>query len=92
MLQHDRPDDYILASGVGHTVAELADVAFASVGLEARDHVRVDPALVRLAETMSLIGDPSRARERLGWTPTLGFRELIERMVRADLRALGGGD
>jgi GDPmannose 4,6-dehydratase len=88
MLQQDRPDDYILASGVGHTVAELAEVAFACVGLEARDYVRVDPALLRLAETMPLVGDPTRARERLGWAPTLGFEELIARMVEADLRSL----
>lgn len=92
MLQHERPDDYILASGIGHTVAELAETAFACVELEARDHVRVDPDLVRRAETMSLVGDASRARNRLGWEPTLSFRELIERMVQADLRALAEGD
>jgi GDPmannose 4,6-dehydratase len=92
MLQQDNPDDYILASGVGHTVAELAEVAFACVGLDAREHIRVDPTLVRLAETMPLVGDPSRARERLGWEPTLTFERLIERMVQADLRAPGGGD
>jgi GDPmannose 4,6-dehydratase len=92
MLQHDRPDDYILASGVGHTVAELAEAAFACVGLEATPYIRIDPALARLAETMPLVGDPSRARERLGWAPTLTFEQLIDRMVRADLRALGGGD
>ncbi|HTX33312.1 MAG TPA: GDP-mannose 4,6-dehydratase [Solirubrobacteraceae bacterium] len=91
-LQQDLPDDYILASGVGHTVAELADVAFACVGLDAGEYIRVDPALVRLAETMPLVGDPTRARERLGWEPTLGFEALIERMVEADLRALSKGD
>jgi GDPmannose 4,6-dehydratase len=92
MLQQDRAEDYILASGIGHTVAELADVAFACVGLEAREYIRVDPELVRLAETMPLVGDPTRARERLGWEPTLGFEALIERMVEADLRGLGEGD
>lgn len=91
-LQQDQPDDYILASGQGHTVAELAAVAFAYVGLEAREYVRVDPALVRMAETMPLVGDPSRARNRLGWEPTLGFQALVERMVEADLRALGQAD
>jgi GDPmannose 4,6-dehydratase len=91
MLQQDEPDDYILASGVGHTVAELAETAFACVGLEARDYVRVDPELLRVAETMPLVGDPSRARRRLGWEPTLSFEELIERMVRADLRELDRG-
>ena len=92
MLQQESPDDYILASGVGHTVAELADAAFACVGLDARDYIRVDPGLVRLAETMPLVGDPTHARERLGWEPTLGFAELIQRMVEADLRALSEGD
>jgi GDPmannose 4,6-dehydratase len=92
MLQQDRPDDYILASGIGHTVAQLADVAFACVGLDASEYIRVDPDLVRLAETMPLVGDPTRARERLGWKPTLGFEELIARMVEADLRALSEDD
>ncbi len=91
-LQQDRPDDYIFASGVGHTVAELADVAFAHVGLEARKYIRVDPAMVRRSETMPLVGDPTRARERLGWEPTVNFEELIQRMVEADLRALSRDD
>jgi GDPmannose 4,6-dehydratase len=92
MLQQDSPDDYILASGVGHTVAELTEVAFACVGLDAREYVRVDPALVRSAEPVALIGDPSRARQRLGWEPTLTFEQLIERMVEADLRDLSAAD
>jgi len=87
-LQQDGPNDYILASGVGHTVAELAEVAFGHVGLEARNHIRVDADLLRSAETMPLVGDPSRARERLGWQTTCGFEELITRMVDADLRDL----
>jgi GDPmannose 4,6-dehydratase len=88
ILQHDRPDDYVLASGVGHTVADLAHTAFACVGLDAQEYVRVDPALLRLAETMPLVGDPTRAREVLGWQTTCTFEQLIERMVEADLRAL----
>jgi GDPmannose 4,6-dehydratase len=88
MLQQDVPDDFILASGVGHTVGELAEVAFARLGLRAGDHVRVDPELVRAPEERPLVGDPSHARERLGWRPTLGFEALIERMVDADLREL----
>ncbi len=88
MLQQDRPDDYILASGVPHTVADLAELAFDYVGLNARDYIRVDAALVRLAETMPLVGDPSRAHERLGWQRTHTFEQLIERMVQADLREL----
>jgi GDPmannose 4,6-dehydratase len=89
MLQQDRPDDYVLASGVGRTVAELASAAFACVGLDAERHVRVDPALVRAPESTASVGDPAKARERLGWEPRVGFEELVERMVQADLRALG---
>jgi GDPmannose 4,6-dehydratase len=88
MLQQDRPDDYILASGVPHTVAELAEIAFAHVGLVARDHIRVDPSLVRPPEPTPIVGDPTRARERLGWRATLGFEQLIQRMVDADLGRL----
>jgi GDPmannose 4,6-dehydratase len=91
MLQQDRPDDYILASGVGHTVAELAQVAFAHVGLDAHKHVRVDTSLLRTAETMPLVGDPTHARRHLGWQTTCGFEALIERMVDADLRELAAG-
>lgn len=87
-LQHDRPDDYVLASGVGHTVAELAHVAFACVGLEAERYVEVDPALVRPPERTPSIGDPAHARTQLGWEPQLSFKQLVERMVQADLRAL----
>ncbi len=90
MLQQDQPDDYILSSGTGHTVADLAQLAFAHVELGAEDHIRVDPDLVREPERTLLIGDPSRARHRLGWRPTLTFEQLIERMVDAELRSLQG--
>lgn len=88
MLQQDRADDYVLASGVAHTVAELAGTAFACVGLDAERHLRVDPALVRPAEGTPSVGDPAKARARLGWEPRVGFQELVQRMVQADLRAL----
>ena len=88
MLQQDDPGDYVLASGVGRTVAEFAEVAFAHVGLDAGAHIRVDPELVRAPETTRQVGDPSRARERLGWRPELSFEQLIHRMVDADLQAL----
>lgn len=87
-LQQDQPDDYVLASGVGRTVAELAETAFACVGLEAERYVRVDPTLVRARETTASVGDPSKARRELGWEPQVSFRQLVERMVQADLRAL----
>ena len=89
MLQQEQPDDYVLASGTGHTVAEFAEVAFAHVGLRAKDHIRVETALLRPPEPTPPVGDPTRARERLGWEPTLSFTELIHRMVDADLRLLG---
>ena len=88
MLQHHEPDDYILASGIGHTVAEFAEAAFACVGLRAEDHISVDTTLQRPPEPTPRVGDPGRARERLGWRPTLSFEQLVERMVDADLRAL----
>jgi GDPmannose 4,6-dehydratase len=92
MLQQQSAEDYVLASGVPRTVAEFARSAFACVGLEAEPHLRVDPALVRASEATPSVGDPSRARTRLGWEPTLSFEALVERMVRADLRALREGE
>jgi GDPmannose 4,6-dehydratase len=88
MLQQERPDDYVLASGVPHTVAEFAQAAFACVDLDAERYLRVDPALVRPPEETPSVGDPSKARERLGWEPEISFAELVERMVRADIDAL----
>lgn len=90
MLQQERPDDYVLASGVPRTVADFAHTAFACVDLDAERHLRVDPALVRSVETTTSVGDPSRARERLSWEPHLDFPQLVERMVQADLRELRG--
>ncbi len=89
MLQQERPEDYVLASGVPHTVAEFAEAAFACVDLDAERHLRVDPALVRAPERTPSVGDPRRARGRLGWEPEVSFAELVQRMVRADLRMLG---
>jgi GDPmannose 4,6-dehydratase len=89
MLQQEHADDYVLASGVPHTVAELAATAFACVGLDAELYLRADPSLVRPVERTPSVGDPSRARQRLGWEPRVGFPELVERMVQADLRLLG---
>jgi GDPmannose 4,6-dehydratase len=88
MLQQERPEDYVLASGVARTVGELARVAFACVGLDAEPYLRVDPALVRAPEGTPSVGDPTRARTQLGWEPSVTFEQLVERMVQADLRAL----
>jgi GDPmannose 4,6-dehydratase len=89
-LQQEQPEDYVLASGVGRTVAQLAETAFACVDLQAERYVRVDPKLVRAPEQTPSVGDPSKARERLGWEPRVSFEQLVERMVRADLRTLQG--
>jgi GDPmannose 4,6-dehydratase len=88
MLQQEQPGDYVLASGVAHTVAEFAQAAFACLDLDAGRYVRVDPQRVRVPESTPSVGDPSRARERLGWVPELSFEQLVERMVRADLHEL----
>lgn len=85
-LQQDEPDDYVLASGVGRTVEQLAQTAFACVGLEAEPYVQIDESLVRARERAVSVGDPAKARERLGWEPQLSFEELVDRMVQADLR------
>jgi GDPmannose 4,6-dehydratase len=90
MLQQDLPDDYVLASGVPHTVADFARVAFACVDLDAERYVRVDQSLVRAAERTPSVGDPAKARERLGWEARVSFDALVERMVHADLRLLEG--
>jgi GDPmannose 4,6-dehydratase len=90
-LQHDAAHDYVFAGGVGHSVAELLDAAFAHVGLNPADHVDLDPTLVRAPEAVPPIGDASRARELLGWAPAVGFTQLIGRMVDADREALHDG-
>ena len=90
MLQQARADDYVLASGIGRTVAQLAETAFACVDLDAERYVRVDESLERAPESTPSVGDPTKARELLGWKPRLSFEQLVERMVRADLRALEG--
>jgi GDPmannose 4,6-dehydratase len=86
------PADYILASGVGRTVRDLVDVAFACVGLEAEGRVVVDPGLVRPPEGSAAVGDPARAGERLRWSATTSFEALIGEMVAAELDALRDGD
>ena len=88
MLQQDQPDDYVIATGVCHSVRELVDIAFARVGLDWQKYVRVDPALLRPAEVDHLLGDSSKARKVLGWSPQVDFRQLIEMMVDADLQRL----
>jgi GDPmannose 4,6-dehydratase len=89
MLQQAEPGDYVVASGEDHSVRELVDCAFAHVGLDSHDHVRVDPALQRgAAELHRLVGDPTRAQERLGWQREIGFEQLVHLLVDADLERL----
>ena len=85
MLQQDVPRDYVVATGVSRSVRELLAAAFGHVGLDWRDHVRVDPGLLRPAEVDHLIGDASRARAGLGWSPAVDFERLVGMMVDADL-------
>jgi GDPmannose 4,6-dehydratase len=89
MLQQDTADDYVIATGVAHSVRELIEIAFARVGLDWQKYVRIDPALLRPAEVEHLLGDSSKAKAELGWTPSVGFRRLVEMMVDADLARLG---
>ncbi|MCK6577110.1 MAG: GDP-mannose 4,6-dehydratase [Anaerolineae bacterium] len=84
MLQQDTPDDYVVATGETHTVQKLCEIAFAAVDLDWRDYVVQDPRFMRPAEVDLLIGDPSKAKAKLGWEPTVPFEGLIEMMVRAD--------
>jgi GDPmannose 4,6-dehydratase len=88
MLQQDRADDYVIATGESHSVRELVEVAFSHLGLEWQKHVRLDPKFLRPAEVDLLIGDPSKARKTLGWQPKTDFRGLVEMMVDADLERL----
>ena len=89
MLQQDEPDDYVVASGESHSVRELVQCAFAHVELDWQEYVRVDPALERgAAELHRLVGDPSRARTRLGWEAEVDFNQLVEMLVDADLARL----
>jgi len=91
MLQQERPDDFVIATGISHSVQELIEIAFARVGLEWQKYVRLDPALIRPAEVERLLGDATKARTELGWTPTVNFAQLVEMMVDADLKRLTSG-
>ena len=89
MLQQEEPVSYLVATGVLHSVQDVAETAFAHAGLDWREHVRTDERLLRPQDDRAqLVGDPTRARELLGWEPTIGFEELIQLMVDADLARL----
>ena len=87
MLQQDRPDDYVLATGEAHSVREFCEIAFGHAGLDWEQYVVVDPEFFRPAEVDYLLGDPSKARTELSWKPTTSFEQLVTMMVDADLAA-----
>ena len=86
MMQQDKPDDYVIATGRTTTVRDMCRIAFAHVGLDYKDYVFVDPQFFRPAEVEVLLGDPAKARERLGWSARTSLEELIAMMVDADMR------
>jgi GDPmannose 4,6-dehydratase len=91
MLRQEEPDDFVISGGVAHSVQELVELAFGHVGLDWREYVHIDESLRRgTAELHDLVGDSSKARARLGWTPTLDFEGLVRLLVEADLERLRG--
>jgi GDPmannose 4,6-dehydratase len=88
MLQQDKPDDYVVATGMAHSVKDLVQEAFGHVGLDWQKFVRIDPRFLRPAEVDHLIGDPAKARRELGWEPSVDFAGLVRMMVDADLARL----
>lgn len=91
MLQQERPEDYVVATGEQHSVRELCEIAFKHAGLNMDDHVKTDPAFLRPAEVDQLVGDPSRATKKLGWKHEVSFEEMIKMMVDSDLESLSRG-
>lgn len=88
MLQMPQPDDYVIASGVSHSVEDFCKIAFETVGLNYEDYVKIDPQLIRPAEVDHLLGDSTKAREVLGWKPTVSFKEMVEIMVWSDMELI----
>lgn len=89
MLQQDSPEDYVIATGITHSVRDLLELAFAHVGLNYKDRVETDPSLLRPAEVYHLRGDYAKARQRLGWEPSTTFEQLVAKMVESDLNLVG---
>ncbi|MBW4465741.1 MAG: GDP-mannose 4,6-dehydratase [Pegethrix bostrychoides GSE-TBD4-15B] len=89
MLQQDTPDDYVIATGETHSIKEFLDLAFGYVNLDWQNYVEFDERYLRPTEVELLIGDPSKAKQQLGWQPSVSFEQLVQLMVEADLRALG---
>ena len=89
MLQQDEADDYVVATGETHSVQEFCEEAFGHAGLDWRKFVKVDPKYFRPAEVDVLLGNPAKAKAKLGWAPKIGFKELVRLMVDADLEGQG---
>jgi GDPmannose 4,6-dehydratase len=90
MLQQDKPDDFVIATGEQHTVREFAEAAFGYLGLDYQKYVAVDPQFLRPADVETLLGDPAKAKQKLGWFYQLTFGQLVHEMVNADMRWLSG--
>jgi len=90
MLQHDQPENFVIATGATHSIRDFLDIAFGHVDLDWQDYVKQDPRYLRPAEVDQLIGDSSKARKVLGWEPTVDFKGLVTMMVDADLKLLDG--
>jgi GDPmannose 4,6-dehydratase len=88
MLQQEKPQDYVVATGIAHSVRQLLQIAFEHLGMDYRDYVETDPAFLRPAEVYHLLGDASKARQELGWKPKVSFEGLVEMMVDEDLARL----
>ena len=86
MLQQDRPDDYVIATGKTWSVRQFVEMAFESVGLNWKEYVKKDERFMRPAEVDLLVGDPSKAKEKLGWQPKTSFKQMVELMVKADIK------
>jgi GDPmannose 4,6-dehydratase len=85
MMQQQKPGDFVIATGEAHSVAEFAQIAFDTVGLDWQEYVKVDKKFLRPLDVGCLIGDPSKAKSKLGWTPKIKFNELVKIMVKEDL-------
>jgi GDPmannose 4,6-dehydratase len=88
MLQQDEPDDYVIATGEAHSVRDFLDEAASHIGVDWERHVEIDPKYYRPAEVDALCGDPSKAREKLGWEPKVTFKELVRIMIDADVKVI----
>jgi len=89
MLQQPEPDDYVVATGETHSVREFAELAFKFAGMDYQQYIVIDPELYRPAEVNILLGDASKARQKLGWTHKTSFEELAREMVETDCHLLG---